>query len=99
MNSLQPKYDAYLKNQLPLLDSIPNFFMEEFSPSSAYTRSTGVELLQILVSSGLDLNYELPATGLPILLTSLALGLKTLFHSLVSVSPLCSYGTAHDRTN
>ncbi len=45
MNSLQPRYDAYLKNNLPLLDSIPNFYMEEFSPASAFTKSIGVELL------------------------------------------------------
>lgn len=48
--------EPHLKQQLSMYDSIPNFFMNEFSPQSSYTRAIGIELLQILIQMGLDLN-------------------------------------------
>ena len=52
-----PKLDAYLEKQLSLLESIPNFSMKEFTANSAYSRLISLEVLQILVNYGLDLNY------------------------------------------
>lgn len=73
-----------MKNQLPMLDSIPNYYMEEFSPAGAFTRHCGLELLQILIDAGLDLNYLVPSNNLPLLLSVLSLDLKTMFLALIS---------------
>jgi len=41
----QSAIEPHLKQQLSLYDSIPNFYMSEFSPQSSYTRSIGIEVL------------------------------------------------------
>ena len=86
LGNLQPRYDAYMKNQLPMLESIPNYYMEEFSPDSAFTRFNGTEILQILIDAGLDMNYIVPSDNLPLLLSVLSQDLKSFFLALVSES-------------
>ena len=55
-----------------MLESIPNYYMEEFSPDSAFTRFNGTEILQILIEAGLDMNYIVPSDNLPLLLSVLS---------------------------
>lgn len=49
---MQPKYDAYVAAKAPMLDSIPNYYMSEFVPQSAYTRAIAQELLITLADHG-----------------------------------------------
>ena len=69
-----------------MLESIPNYYMEEFSPDSAFTRFNGTEILQILIDAGLDMNYIVPSDNLPLLLSVLSQDLKSFFLALVSES-------------
>jgi len=49
---------ASLQQRMGLLDSIPNFAMSEFAVGSPFTKSVGKELLILLNTFGLDINYH-----------------------------------------
>lgn len=41
-------------NKAPMLDSIPNFYMSDFVPLSAYTRAIAQEMLLMLHDHGFE---------------------------------------------
>jgi len=64
---MQPRYDSFMVQKAPMLDSIPNFFMSEFVPHSVFARAIAQEMLLVLkdqafTSSDIDqhLRRQLP---------------------------------------
>jgi hypothetical protein len=57
--------------------------MTTFQSNSAYTRYIGRELLQILITHGLNLNYELPSQHCSLLLAALKQSYTDLFTFLI----------------
>ena len=52
MGRMQPRYDSFMALKAPMLDSIPNFYMIDFVPHSAYARAIAQEMLLLLYEHG-----------------------------------------------
>ena len=46
------RYDSFISEKTPMLDSIPNFSMNEFLAASGYTRAIAQEMFIILADQG-----------------------------------------------
>ena len=49
---MQPRYDSFMAQKAPMLDSIPSFLMSDYRAHSTYTRAIAQEMLLILKDQG-----------------------------------------------